>query len=141
MNSEALMIELLFAINTRNQIATGLLSTEERQAKAVALIRRGHWNNTQVAEITRFSRQAIGKFARREGVEKTRRDIGGSLDRGCLDILYQLAAEWALTGEANLNLLQAAVSTGTGTRLISRLTGVTIGRVLYAQRAMKKERK
>jgi predicted XRE-type DNA-binding protein len=138
-DSEKLMYELLFAINTRNQIASNMLTIDEMHEKVLALIEREHWNNAQIAEITRFARQTVAKIARNGGKEP-KRVGGGKLNRACLDILYQLASTWATDESASVPLLQAAISTGTGTRLISRLTGVTIGRVLYAQRNMKEEK-
>lgn len=131
-------MKLLDAINVRNEVDKGVRSKEWVEEQAQRLISEGFWSDGQVASIISYSSAWVGKVRRDTGARSPEeRPGGGTLNRVSLDALLELSSPDS--GPIRGTLIRAVISDGTGTRLISRLTGVPLGQVLYQQRKMKKE--
>lgn len=135
------IIKVLAAVNLRNRCATGLESVDWIKEQAAALVEAGFWNESQIAEICGLTRQAVSTMARRgEAVRPAERPQGGKLVAGALDAILELQGQVKSGRGYSREILRRVISTGTSTKLISRLTDIPIGTILYEQRKLKEEK-
>lgn len=129
---------LVRAIAIRGEVDRGTLDKKQVVDRVKALARDGCFSDAQIAAIVRYSRGwVVGHTRAVRAASGLPSPAGGVLERDSLDLLLTLTGD--LPEDQRANLLQAVIGMGTGTRLISRLTGVTLGTVLYQQRRMKGE--
>jgi len=130
--------EVTAAVNCRDRIASGAYAPEEVPVLIHRMIDDGFWSNAQIASIVGWRRQAVGKMARdAQRLSKPLRN--GTLHAGALDVILLLQQQARAGTGTNDLLLSAAVSTGTSTKLISHLTGISLGKVLYQKRKLTNE--
>lgn len=127
---------LVDAIAVRDMVASGLQDRSWTRAQIIRLVEAGWWSDGQVAAITGYTRQAVGSICR-DAVRPSPAPQGGTLASGALDLLLTLRGATSQGEDPNASLLSTAIATGTSTKLISRLTGIRLGQVLYCQRKMK----
>lgn len=130
-----LTLAILDAINVRNRVRSGLDGPEWVRQQLIRLVEEGLWSDPQIAALCQYARQSVAKIA--AGVERpAQRPMGGALDVGSLDLILELRGAVVRGVDPSPLLIQGVIKTGTSTKLVSRLTGISLGVVLYQQRKM-----
>jgi len=120
------------AIVLRNDVRSNQKSKEWIIEQVEKFSEQNFWSPTHIASLTGFSRAFVSH--RKSG---RRSEVSGKLDVATLDVILQLTGN--LEDPARGTLIRGVVATGTSTKLLSVLTGISLGTILYQQRTMKKE--
>lgn len=135
MSEDQITVRIVQAIAVRDKVAEGINTQEWVREQVLQMVEEGFWNDSHIAAITGYARQSVSKMSR-GAVRPAERPAGGTLDPRALDVILELRGAVLAGRDANAALVQAAIATGTSTKLIARLTGIGIGAVLYQQRKM-----
>lgn len=136
--------KLLRAIAIRDGLTDGTIPKAQRENCAVELYRHEIWNYQHIANICGGNYYTIRRMLAKEKYQlKPLPDsvTGGKFNPATLDLILLLVGNVARNEEPSRELVGKIANMGTSTRVLSRLTGITIGRILYAQSQYEKENK
>jgi len=129
---------LLDAIYVRNKVNSGMADRQWIVEQIVRLASEEVWTDPQIGAIVGYAPGSVRRQVVRANARVGQKPIeGGKLNASALDLML------TLTGDVNkvqqANLLTETIKTGTSTKLIARVTGISLGLVLYQQRKLKKD--
>lgn len=128
--------QIMEALAIRNRVDLGFVDRPERHETVSRLIVEGLWSDRQIASIMKLTPGYVYSLGHDSRALRAASPASGAgrLDRGSLDLLLELSAITGELTDGNRALLRACLSTGTGSRLVSHLTGISLGAILYVQR-------
>lgn len=131
---------IITAISVRDKCRSGLVDKQWVNERTIELIRDGFWSDGQIAAIIGWTRAYVWYQRRKMGLADDHQPAQrGILVPASLDILLEVSALSGKLTAAQRALIREAIRMGTSTKLLSVLTGLSLGQILYIQRGMKEE--
>lgn len=125
-------MRVIEALALRNAVRSNQKSKDWIIEQIDKMCAENFWNSTHIANFTGFSRSFVSNRK-----SSGRSKVAGRLDITTLDVILELTGD--VEEPARSTLIRTVIATGTSTTLLSVLTGISLGTILYQQRTMKKE--